>query len=283
MIYHPEKNNHITEELKYSLKLFTNISLGIFLFILFFQPFNIQHFNSNNQLLIVAGFAAIAFLSMGLFLIVFPHLFPRIFNKENINIDALNYGFMFVFHTVASVFYIRYVGKVDISFYFVFKMALICLAPLIIIRINAKFQLLLDQVKIITAQRNDLLRNTEKNVVKESPIIEILSEVRNETLKLKLADVILVNSADNYINVVYRDNEKIERKLIRNTLKSIELLFKSYPDIIRCHRTCLINKNYVDKLSMSYKGYRLKMQYFDEEIPVSRQYLMSVKEKLGLL
>jgi len=270
MIDHPDKRSPKTEELKYAIKLLTNITLGIFLFILFFQPFDIQDFSSNNQLLIIAGFAAITFLSMGLFLIVFPRSFPGIFNKEHFNIDAVNHGFMFVFNTVASVFYIRYVGQLEITFYIVFKIALICLIPLVIIRINAKFQLLLDQVKIITAQRNELMKNLDQNAKLESPVIEILSEVKNETLKLNLADVILVSSADNYINVVYQSKGKIERKLIRNTLKNIELLFKPYTDIIRCHRTCLINKNYVDKLSMSYKGYRLKMQHFEEEVPVSR-------------
>ena len=50
--------------IKEDRKLFLSISFGVFLFVLFFQPFLIDHVDFNNMLLIVAGLGGIVFLFM---------------------------------------------------------------------------------------------------------------------------------------------------------------------------------------------------------------------------
>ena len=108
----------------------------------------------------------------------------------------------------------------------------------------------------------------------------IASENKSEIIKLRIDDLVLIKSADNYIEILYKENEKIQQKLIRNTLKNIEAQLKEYSDIIRCHRTYIVNKQYVRDFTRGYTGYRLKLSGFDEEIPVSRQYLLTVKEAI---
>lgn len=266
----------------FKIRTYFSISIGIFLFVLFFQPFNIQYFTSNNQLLIIGGFASIIFLLLMFFLLAVPKIFPKPFKKNNVSADIFIHALMFVLQTVASVFFIRYVGKVNATFFMVVKTTLICAIPLVVLRIQAKHQLLIDHLRLLVNERKELVGRINVNESKEIPVIEINSEQKNETLKLKLSDIILVNSADNYVNIQYKNGDKIEKKIIRNTLKNIELLLKNYPEIIRCHRTYIINTSYVSKLSMSYKGYRLKMNFVEDEIPVSRQYLLSVKDKIGV-
>jgi hypothetical protein len=56
------KLNRLLFLIRQDVGLYLGISLGIFLFILFFQPFSPDRFDLNNWLLFVAGIAAIVYL-----------------------------------------------------------------------------------------------------------------------------------------------------------------------------------------------------------------------------
>ena len=56
------KLNQILYLIKRQFGLIMSISLGIFLFILFFQPFPVDKFDFNNRLIFIAGFATIVFI-----------------------------------------------------------------------------------------------------------------------------------------------------------------------------------------------------------------------------
>ena len=104
-----------------NLKAIVGISLGVFLFLLFFQPLNPQNPDFNNKLLILAAFGGITLIFLGLMHIIIPSYFPSSFsiekwtsNKETI------WDFLFVvLNSVAFVFFARYVGKIPITFHVV--------------------------------------------------------------------------------------------------------------------------------------------------------------------
>ena len=58
--------------IKQDAGLYLGISLGIFLFVLFFQPFHSVKFDMNNWLLFVAGMAACIYLILILVRILTP-------------------------------------------------------------------------------------------------------------------------------------------------------------------------------------------------------------------
>ncbi len=66
-----------------------------------------------------------------------------------------------------------------------------------------------------------------------------------------------------------------------NTLKNIETQLVNHKNFIRSHRTSIVNVLYVEGLAKTNNGYSLKMSCFDEEMPVSRQFLMQVKEAVS--
>ena len=51
--------NQFIIHVRKNLGLFLSISFGVFLFVLFFQPFNLDYFEFNNRLIFVAGMATI--------------------------------------------------------------------------------------------------------------------------------------------------------------------------------------------------------------------------------
>lgn len=260
------------------------IGFGVFLFILFFQPFPLGKLDYENRLLYVAGFGAITFFLACIILIGFPLSNFKWVKSNEGNGDppyTLNL-FLFVLNTVAFVFYIRYVGKNPLSLYIMFKVFLVCLLPMIIMIIlykNKSQERIIIKLQRQNANYISRIREVEKR--REEKEINIFSSNKAEKLTLKYKNIILIKSADNYIEIFYLKNDSTEKKLLRNTLKDIELQLIHHSNFIRCHRTRIVNIAFVEKLTRSYSGYNLKIDYIEGEVPVSRQYLILVKEALS--
>ena len=113
------------------LRLFLTISFGIFLFILFFQPFPIDSFEFNNRLLIVAGLGTIVFFIMAMTSIIFSFVVNES-NVKNREVDLPQYLSGFIILAITSVafeFYLHYVGLVSITFFITVKVVVICMIP----------------------------------------------------------------------------------------------------------------------------------------------------------
>jgi hypothetical protein len=267
------------------LKLFFSISLGIFLFFLFYEPFVLPVLDSNDKMLFFAGLGGITFFFLCLFVIVLPWLLSKnILIRERASFPELILQLcIWITTSIAFTFYIRYVGQIQISMYLVFKIALLNLLPPIILHIDNQQYFHKQQIRLLNERYKklaSLLKNSEGRLKRSETFI---SENKTEKISLQLDDIILIKSADNYIEIVFREGEGIRHKLIRNTLRNIEAQLAVYTDFVRCHRTCIINMKQADNLFYSYKGYRLSVPDYNEEIPVSRQYIMKIKEVMATL
>lgn len=277
------KLNYILSILKDELRLYLSISICVFLFILFFQPFSLNSFDFNNKLLLVSGLGGIVFL----FTVLVRTIFPLIVNQYERDhskslIPGLFAGFIMVsLSSVGFTFYLQYVGSVDISFFIVFKVVLISMISPTVLWIND----LIKELKL----KNTLFIHEKEQVNKQvekledeyaNKSIEFVSENRSENLKLLVLDIAFIKTADNYVEVVYKENDIFKKKLLRNTLKNIELQLKPYAIFIRCHRTCIVNSRFVEKLNRNYNNFWLSIEGSNEQIPVSRQYLAMIKETL---
>jgi DNA-binding LytR/AlgR family response regulator len=266
---------------KENFGLFLSICFGLFLFVLFFQPFPLDHFDFNDRLLFVAGLSGIVFLFMVLIRIPFLH----IVNKYNQNTQEASFlfylsGFLILaLSSVAFAFYLHYVGFVGITFFIMSKVVLICLVPPVTTGlydlINELRQINESLVKEKETAQKQVEKYEEDNLNKS---IEFISENNSESLSLLVSDVAVIKSADNYVEIVFKEEGHFKKKLIRNTIKNIEHQLKSIPDFIRCHRICIVNIRYIEKLHRNYNGHWLTIKGYDEQIPVSRQYLLKFKE-----
>jgi DNA-binding LytR/AlgR family response regulator len=111
--------------------------------------------------------------------------------------------------------------------------------------------------------------------------IELVSDNRSEKLIMESSELILIKSAENYVEIHYLAGGTGTKKLLRTTFKGIEDQLKPFSQMIRCHRTCIINMDHVIKLQREYGRIYLKMNGVEEEIPVSRQYLLGIRNALG--
>jgi len=270
---------HFINLIRKDLRLLLTISFAIFVFVLFFQPFQLDRFDFNNRLLFIAGIAAIIFLLMALVQVAFRWIIP---DYDDQTYEPLSYmaGFIIlVTTTVAISFYLRYVGKVDITFFNVFKLVIICLFPPAVLRLSNLFNELNRQNEFLSQEKKTAhkkLKAYEEDYLNKS--IEFSSEHQADKLNLHISEVILIKSADNYVEIIYREGLDFRKKLLRSTMKNIELQLKPFPNFIRCHRTCIVNSYLIDKLHRKNNQHWLTIKDWNEQIPVSRQYLLKLKE-----
>ena len=84
--------------------------------------------------------------------------------------------------------------------------------------------------------------------------------------------VYFIEAADNYIMVYYLNAGKLEKLMIRNSLKNIEWRFRD-KGLVRCHRSFIVNIRLV-KLFRRQEG-EVMLDFGDEKIPsipVSKGY-----------
>jgi len=277
------KFSQVSQLLNERLKLPIGISFGIFLFILFFQPFPLDRFDFNNRLLFVAGFGAIAFLFMVLIRFLLPRIIKNNIKKEDEpELNPLLEGLLtLILCSVAFTFYLRYVGSVSISFFIVFKISLICLFPPVVLMLSDRIKVLIQQNNLLISERKIIQKQIERyeedNLNKS---ISFVSETGNESLTLLIAELVFVQSADNYVEIGYSEDANIRKKLIRNTLKNVEVQLKQYSNFIRCHRSYIVNIRYIEKLQRDFSSHWITVKGYPEKIPVSRQYLQKLREIL---
>lgn len=107
------------------------------------------------------------------------------------------------------------------------------------------------------------------------PAEERLTFFKDENGKIKFSvlakDLLLLESTDNYVSVFYILNNKVQRKLLRNTLKNLEEMFKD-SSTIRCHRSFVVNSQNIEFMQKEGKKLNLKVKLLDRTIPVSQKY-----------
>jgi DNA-binding LytR/AlgR family response regulator len=279
-----KKLDEIVSKFRSELSLYVRISAGIFLFILFFQPFPLNDMSFNNHILFVAGMGGLVFCSF----IAAQAIMLRINGKSFDDTDTrqvyppyLNGLIILVLSTVASIFYLRYVGNVNINFYIVFKVVLICMVPPVLQDLHHTNSDLRKQITKLISERKAVQEKVEKfeeDYLNKS--VEFRSENVNENFMLHIAEVAFIRSADNYVEIFYKEGVTFKKKLIRNTLRNIEQQIKPYSNFLRCHRICIVNVHYIESLKLINNNYWLIIRGFEDKLPVSRQYLLKLKESI---
>jgi TolB-like protein len=136
------------------------------------------------------------------------------------------------------------------------------ITPLIFIRVDPVWDEFKDDARF-----NSLV---EKTFVpeKKDRIVSIQSDTR-EMLEINLRQLVFVEAQENYSRFVWLKGDEIKEKILRVTLKKIEYQIVSH-NIVRCHRSYIINTNFPYTIRGNSNGYRLSSKQFREVIPISR-------------
>ena len=109
----------------------------------------------------------------------------------------------------------------------------------------------------------------------------LLTGDTKESLEVSPLLILLIEAAGNYVYVYYKETKQT-RKIIRTTFSNMEKQLAKYPFLIKCHRTYMVNLNYITNLNKDSQGYHLILEGTSKEIPVSRTYLKEIKRILNM-
>jgi hypothetical protein len=274
-------------------QLLQNALIGAFIafFLIFFQPFDTNLWQDEYKILKLAGYGLVTFLMpTALFLIL--HWF--------FSADALDRGhnvwreFLGFLMTVTSIAFgnLCYstalgLGKFSFSTFIGFLIAVMALGVFPIVfgivlkynRYKAMNEKGAADLSENLQQYNEKHSSGNNQISESDETIQLIAENEKDTISLKINELLYIETADNYSNIVFFRNNKVQKELLRGPLKRFENQLP-FPLIQRCHRSFIVNLQHVADIKGNAQGYRISLHNSDAIVPVARNYGAIILEKL---
>jgi glucan phosphoethanolaminetransferase (alkaline phosphatase superfamily) len=270
---------------KHNLRTIAFVCMGFMLITLYFQPFGINFLASAKDgyfVLIIGIVSAATFFFSTLIL---PGLFPRLFESDRWTIrkeliwNVAMFAFLIVGFTLAALVF-NVTSMQSLTF---FRSGALALLPLVLFNLlNYNHSLKTKVTQVIDSGRHWLAeeRKGTHSTGQAYEHIRIESESGKEVFENELRNVILIQSASNYIEIFYREGAVIRKLMIRQTLNNVEATLKKFQSVKKCHRCCLVNLDQVSRLTGVSPNYTLEANGLDFRIPVSRQNVAEFRKLL---
>jgi TolB-like protein len=179
---------------------------------------------------------------------------------KNFKSDLLNGYTHWISYNYALIFLA--LGETDKMFDYLEKCLEDRITPLVFIRVDPVWKEFKKEERFVSLVEKTFIPE------KKDHIVSVQSDTR-ETLEINLRNLVFVEAQENYSRFVWIKGEKINEKILRVTLKKIESQIAN-GNIVRCHRSYLINTNFPYTIKGNSNGYRLTSKHFRDVIPVSR-------------
>ncbi len=125
---------------------------------------------------------------------------------------------------------------------------------------------------------NDLNRSITKSTVIDNGIAG-RGNLKVDNLEIDFDHLLFAKSEGNYLEIYLQDKNP-NKMLVRFTLKELEVLLSTYPNIIKTHRSYLVNSNYIENITGNAQGYQLHLKNY--VVPVSRNLIASFNSRIKM-
>jgi len=246
--------------------------LFVFAFLALFQPFGLSSLGSELVELALI-FGVICTLVMLVLNVVLVHFIPMYFNENQwttgrqIFWSAINIGSIAAANALFFAWFMEMDLQGDLLLTFLGYTFIVGLFPMSIFT-------LWHEVKLSAGYRKtaELLESAAPIKPSEESVLFFPSESKNEMLNMPMSKFRYATSIDNYVKVVYLKNEKLERAILRTSLKQLLVEFDKYSEIVRVHKSYIANIKQVKHVSGNAQGLKLELNNVEERIPVSRSF-----------
>ncbi len=134
-----------------------------------------------------------------------------------------------------------------------------------------------DKMRELKALRQQIEKD---ETVLQKAYIQILDEKGEMRLSIRRENLVLIESADNYVCVYYINGDKTKKSMVRNTLSRVTEHLKG-TRIVRCHRSYMINLEHAKVLHRDKEGVFIELGIDGvPDVPISRTYADNVREWL---
>ncbi|MCH3881348.1 MULTISPECIES: LytTR family DNA-binding domain-containing protein [Tenacibaculum] len=271
---------------KFKVKISFCIGLFVFIFLYVFKPFNLV---SLEGLLLkyTSAIGLIAFFGVFFVLYIPALIFKNYFNEDNWtigrNLLLIIVGILFngilIWYITSYIKSSENFENLDLLTFLKYTYLVGTIPVVFFIFINEK------NVREKREKRaQDINKyNKEKRELKKKELdlkTEIFSENKKESISFNINDLVYITSQGNYASLFLKKDEEIKEKILRVTLNKVEEKLKVYPNIIRCHKSYIVNSNFVIDIEGNARGYLLKSDIIPINIPVSRSFSKQSLQKL---
>lgn len=188
----------------------------------------------------------------------------KYFSSNLVLIGTFIVIFITIFCTLILDIFGTYSSKTELSVLF-YELLVITITPLVLTLWYLEIQLFNLNYKSITI-------SDQTNTKTDSVDTTLLSDSQNKELSLDIQELLLVEAQDNYCKIYYLENNEVKKAMFRLSLKKMHDQLLHMDTIIRCHRSYIINKSKVEKISGKSQNYKLIIFGISKNIPVSRSF-----------
>lgn len=263
--------------------LIQSIGEGTFiaLFLIFFQPFGVSEWHDPNKNLYLAGYGLITALCGIILRFVVFKTFPKYHSEATWNVgkEILSIMMLILMIAAGNVVYSNLIFNLENGISSFFWMLL---AVMIIGIFPATFGVMLNYIvqlkkynqPIIVHHQTPEITLAEKvseNKVQSSALLKLIAENEKDSIELSTESLYFIESSDNYSTIYYEKQGKLQKELLRSSLTRLESQIPS-ENIVRCHRSFIVNLDKVEKVTGNAQGYKLHLEAPELLVPVARKY-----------
>jgi len=267
------------------------LAVSVFLFFFLWSVHIAQMPEKLNKIILIT---IISFVVLFGHIVLLPRIAPVLFDPVNWTVRKyilFNTWKLFVIGAICSVLFF-YMGLYpecssvwEVALHFYPFLVMYGIIPLVLVTLVLNTIFLQDNLRDAIHANRELEKIRALKTKTESPAssssLTIYSDT-NETLTIKLPDLLFVEANDNYSTFHWMNGHGLEKKMLRVNLKNVESqLNNSFT--LRCHRSFIVNVNKIDHISGNTNGYKLNIRSTDFTIPVSRTKGKEVIEKIEQL
>jgi DNA-binding LytR/AlgR family response regulator len=285
------------------LRKAATIGLFVGLFLLVFQPFGLNLWETTNKIVKILGFGAVSFVVTAFYFITFRQLFPQSFAEERWTVGREILAIManILLIAIANRFYLLWLlGSGEGSGLSWFGMILVTFLVGLFPVVGLVLFSYITQLKKYSHAAAELpihstgsgsidtkhelinLSNEEPNIT-----LTLIADNEKDTLTIESNNLLFIESSDNYCTVVHLKNNQPVKPLLRSSLsrleKQIVLPNVAHSPFVRCHRSYVVNLDRVERVTGNAQGYKLHLLGGQFQIPVARQYNETLVAELKAL
>jgi len=279
--------NPYPKDSNFKKKVFTALIFGnfVFVFLLLFQPFGISEWKVPNKALVLSGYGAITFIAVLFNSVFIEKWIKNWFAEKNWKVwkEILWALWNIILIGTLNLLYSKWQMDFKLSFIAFFSYQwitlLIGLLPVSLItlwnhnRLQKKnLEEALALTKVIDSQPLPPINAAAK--------LMLTGDNAKEFIELEPQQILFMEAADNYVEVVWLIGAKPNKKLLRTTLKKMEEQLSEVGYLFRCHRSYLVNLRKVTSVTGNSQGYKLVFEDSAFMVPVSRNLNDIIREKM---
>jgi len=263
--------------MRHQLVVSLSFGLFIYLFLRFFQPFGLMNLGEDKSL-IIFGFAAITSLIMIFSNTIMPLMLTSLFDPDQWTIgkNILFSLWNILIIALLNYLYNQYVRGDKFHLEGLLSFVIITISvgifPVTSLAFINELYLRGKHHKTATEMSNKMLSARRRIQGQALQRLLIKGDSKNDSLEIRTDDLLFIQAVDNYCEAHYLKEGQLHSKLLRASLKNIESQFEDFPNILRCHRSFIVNKVKISRLSGNARAYYLHFEAAEEQVPLSRGF-----------